>query len=234
MMKKLRFPAGPAVAALCAAGLVIPLFSFDGPLPPGNRPLPASVHALIGGRVVLSPGKELDQATIILSDGRIAAVGKDAAIPADARVHDMSGTTIYAGFIDAHVSLGKKGAERAGPIEEDPPVDSRRLTSGAGMGFPGAPSLANASDANSLVTPQLRIARTYNPDPEQLKALRAEGFAAANVVPDRGVIRGTSTFVSLGSTDPDEAIIRPDTFQHIALTVPAEAPDAERRDGPDA
>ncbi len=234
MMKKLRFPAGPAVAALCAAGLVIPLFSFDGPLPPGNRPLPASVHALIGGRVVLSPGKELDQATIILSDGRIAAVAKDAAVPADARVHDMSGTTIYAGFIDAHVSLGKKGPERADPIEEDPPVDSRRLTSGAGMGFPGAPSRANASDANSLVTPQLRIARTYNPDPDQLKALRAEGFAAANVVPDRGLIRGISTFVSLGSTDPDEAIIRPDTFQHIALNVPAEAPDADRRDRPDA
>ena len=61
------------------------------------------------------------------------------------------------------------------------------------------------------------------------EALRAEGFTAANIVPDRGVIRGSSTFVSLASSDPDEAIIRPDTFQHIAL----DAPRAEiRDDGP--
>ena len=234
MMIKLRFPAGLAVTALCAAGLVIPLFSFDGLRPPANRPLAASVHALVGGHVVVSPGKELDQGTIILRDGRITAVGKDAVVPAEARVHDMSGTTIYAGFIDAHVSFGKKGAVRADLMEEGPPVGSGQLTSGAGMGFPGVASVAGGSSADSLVTPQRRMARGYDPDPGALEALRAEGFTAANVVPDRGVIRGISTFASLGSSDPDEAIMRPDTFQHIALMVPAEAPAAGGRGRPDA
>ena len=87
-------------------------FALDEVRPPGNRPLAASVHALIGGRVVVRPGKELEKGTIILRDGRIVAVGADAAVPADARVHDMAGTTIYAGFIDAHVSFAK-AAERA-------------------------------------------------------------------------------------------------------------------------
>ncbi|HZJ16061.1 MAG TPA: amidohydrolase family protein, partial [Chthoniobacteraceae bacterium] len=41
-----------------------------------------------------------------------------------------------------------------------------------------------------------------------------------------GVIRGSSTFVSLASSNPDEAIIRPDTFQHVAL----DAPRTEIRD----
>jgi imidazolonepropionase-like amidohydrolase len=234
MVKIFRFPASLAVAVLCAGGLMIPLFSVEGLRPPASRPLAASVHALVGGHVVLSPGQEMDQGTIILRDGRIVAVGKDTPVPADARVHDMTGTTIYAGFIDAHVSFAKKGGLRADLMGEGPPVGSGQLTSGAGTVFPGAPSVAGGSRADSVVTPQRRMARGYDPDPKALEALRAEGFTAANVVPDQGVIRGISTFVSLGSSDPEEVIMRPDTFQHIALTVPAEATDDGDRGRPEA
>ena len=71
-------------------------------LPPGYRPLPLGVHALTGGRVVIRPGEILDPGTIIIRDGLITEVGKDAAVPADARVWDMKGTTVYAGFIDPY------------------------------------------------------------------------------------------------------------------------------------
>src|SRR5262245_4962306 len=74
---------------------------------PANRPVAPSVHTHVAGHVVTRPGTELEQATIILRDGRIAAVAADAQVPAEARVHDMTGTTIYAGFIDAHVSFAK-------------------------------------------------------------------------------------------------------------------------------
>jgi imidazolonepropionase-like amidohydrolase len=222
MAPNFRVPASVAAAVLCAGGLAIPLFSSEGLRPPAVRPLAAPIHALVGGHVVLSPGRELDKATIILRDGRIAAVGTDAGVPADARIHDMSGATIYAGFIDAHVSFAKKGGGRAGPMDEDPPVSSRQLTAGAGTLFAGAPSAAGGTGADSVVTPQRRMAREHAPDPKALEALRAEGFTAANVVPDRGVIRGVSTFVSLGSSDPEDAVLRPDTFQHVALTIPGE------------
>jgi hypothetical protein len=189
--------------------------------PPGHRPQPASAHALVGGRVVVKPGEELEKGTIVLRDGRIVAVGAQLAVPADARVHDMAGTTIYAGFIDAHVIFSKGGGGRAAAVDEGPPVDaSDDLTSGAGAGFLGVASVAVGGSANSLVIPERRMAREYVPETKALEALRGEGFTAANVAPDRGVIRGTSVFVSLGSTDPNEAVIRPDTFQHVSLDVP--------------
>ena len=196
-----------------------PSHSADGLRPPGNRPTAAHVHALVGGRVILSPGVELEKGTIILRDGRIAAVAADAAVPADARIHDMNGTTIYAGFIDAQVSFSKGKSARPDSVDEPPPVQSGTLTAGVAMDFPGASSLAGGSGADSVVTPQRRMSLEYGPEDKALQKMRAEGFTAANVVPDRGVIRGTSTFVSLKSGDPDESIIRPDTFQHIALAV---------------
>src|SRR5436190_10238769 len=74
-------------------------------LPPGFRPLPLGVHALIGGKVVTKPGEAIEGATIVIRDGLIKAVGKDVAVPEDARLWDMKGMTIYAGFIDSYLPL---------------------------------------------------------------------------------------------------------------------------------
>src|SRR5438132_14378164 len=75
-------------------------------LPPGFRPLPLGVHALVGGNVVVKPGEILDGATIIIRDGFIKEVGKNAVPPDDARIWDMKGRTIYAGFIEPYFVSG--------------------------------------------------------------------------------------------------------------------------------
>src|SRR5262245_35658025 len=182
----------PAVVALgvaCAFGLS----GADDVRPPGDRPLESSVPALTGGRIVISPGKELEKGNIILRDGRITAVGANAAIPPEARVHDMTGTTIYAGFIDAHVSFSKSSAGReTGGKDEGPPIADAldlELRSGAGGGFLGVSSAAGEPGTKSVVTPERRMAREHAPEKKSLDALRAEGFTAANVAPDSGVIR---------------------------------------------
>ena len=74
-------------------------------LPPGFRPLPLGVHALVGAKVVTKPGESIDGGTIVIRDGIIRAVGKDVTVPDDARVWDMKGLVIYAGFIDAYLPL---------------------------------------------------------------------------------------------------------------------------------
>src|SRR5690242_2359686 len=74
-------------------------------LPPGFRPLPLGVHALVGGKVVTKPGEMLQNGTIVIRDGLIKAVGEGVEIPADARVWDMKGRVIYAGFIEPYLLL---------------------------------------------------------------------------------------------------------------------------------
>ncbi|RTL15012.1 MAG: amidohydrolase [Burkholderiales bacterium] len=64
---------------------------------------PSGKLALTGARVVTMKGDEVIEGGTILIDGnRIVAVGRDVAIPADARRIDASGKTIVPGFIDAH------------------------------------------------------------------------------------------------------------------------------------
>ena len=209
-------------------------YALDSIRPPGLRPVEGSAHALVGARVVVSPGKELEKATIVIRDGRIVSVGENVQVPADARLHDMAGTTIYAGFIDAHVSFSKSASERATKGDEGPPIDALDLTAGAGSGFLGVASAAGEPGTKSVVTPERRMAREFAPEKKALESLRNEGFTAANIVPDSGVIRGVSTFVSLASSDPDVAILRPETFQHIAIDAPRSSSNSDGPTRPEA
>ena len=76
-------------------------------LPPGNRPLPPGHHALIHATVVVKPGVTIDDATVIIRDGRIQAVTEKGQTPDTAREWDMTGLTLYAGFIDPYVTEAK-------------------------------------------------------------------------------------------------------------------------------
>ncbi|MHB8524244.1 MAG: amidohydrolase family protein [Limisphaerales bacterium] len=185
-------------------------------LPPGHRPLPLGIHALVGGKVVVKPGEVLDPATIVIRDGLIERVGRDLQPPPDARLWDMKGLTIYAGFIDPYLSLAAT----------EPPVTTSKtepiLTSG-GVNFYGVPGQERdpgspgPGDALPTVTPENRVAKSFAPDTKTLQSLRELGFTAANVVPTKGIVRGTSAFVALSDVNPNDAILKADVFQHIAF-----------------
>jgi imidazolonepropionase-like amidohydrolase len=64
---------------------------------------PATV--IRNARVVDGTGAPAKQITILIRDGRIAAVGEKIEVPADAKVVDASGLTLLPGLIDLHTHL---------------------------------------------------------------------------------------------------------------------------------
>ena len=186
-------------------------------LPPGHRPKSPGVHALIGGRVVINPSNSLENATVILRDGIIEAVGRDVKPPADARIWNASNSVIYAGFIDPYLSITGTNA----PVATTHVDPIGGLTSG--VNFLGVESQEKvrlqpgAGYEVTSVTPQARVATGYTPNAKTLETLRELGFTAGNVVPNKGILRGSSAFVNLSDALPNEAILRADTHQHIAF-----------------
>src|SRR5687768_3332974 len=72
-----------------------------------QRDLPANrTYALTNARIVVAPGRTIERGNVIVRNGRIAAVGATATIPADARVMNLAGATVYPGLIDAATSIG--------------------------------------------------------------------------------------------------------------------------------
>jgi imidazolonepropionase-like amidohydrolase len=184
-------------------------------LPSGFRPVPVGVHALVGAKVVVKPGQVLDSATILIRDGYIEKIGKDLVLPVDARVWDMKGLTVYAGFIDPYLTLGTKSAGR-------PSKKELELTGGGVKFFGVNPQEREAGTEGpgyevARVTPERRVAQTFSPDRKSLEALRELGFTVGNVAPDKGILRGTSALIALSDAEPNRAIIKPDVFQHVVF-----------------
>lgn len=195
-------------------------------LPPGNRPLPPGHHALTHATVVVKPGVTIADATVIIRDGRIQAVTEKGPAPDTAREWDMTGLTLYAGFIDPYVTEAK-------PIS----TTMTQNISGAGAtaagkpGFLGAPGneldpgLAGPGSGLSSMKPEHDVSRSFSPKPDSYEALRAQGFTAASLTPANGIIRGQSALISLGQGSPNQLVIRPQLFQHIVFDTKASKPE---------
>jgi imidazolonepropionase-like amidohydrolase len=216
-LRRLRFATGIILGVIVCLTRFTALAEI---LPPGFRPKPAGAYALVGGKVVVKPGETLDSATVILRDGYIEAVGKEVAVPADARVWDAKGLTIYAGFIESYLPLGQTNQPITTGYAE--PISTASLTAG-GVNFFGTPGQRTDPGARgagyevSKITPETRAARGYSPDRKVIEPLRELGFTTAVVAPTRGIVRGSSALVALAEQDPNEVIVRSDVFQHVAF-----------------
>ncbi|GHG48335.1 amidohydrolase [Flavimobilis marinus] len=94
---------------------------------PTTAPLPASsparsdgadVVALVGGRVVPVVGDPIEGGTVLMSGGKIQAIGADVPVPDGARVVDVSGKWVLPGFVEAHGHIGID-EEANGPMGDD-------------------------------------------------------------------------------------------------------------------
>ncbi|MGH9400220.1 MAG: hypothetical protein ACRD00_07610, partial [Thermoanaerobaculia bacterium] len=82
-------------------------------------------YALTGARVIAAPGRVFDPGIVVVRGGVIEAVGADGkvAIPADARVFDLKGKTVYAAFIDPYVAAERLAGRRPRqPQDEEEPA----------------------------------------------------------------------------------------------------------------
>jgi len=200
--------------------------------PDGLRQNTPAVHALVNARLVLSPGRTIEKGTVVVRDGVIVAVGEagDTVPPADARVWDLSGRTVYAGLIDAYSELSDAPAQPRGDRAASP--SGRR-----GGAAPSAELLRPTSTLTSItggatywtprVAPQFRADRQYRTDPEANKKLRAQGVVARLVAPPRQIIKGTSVAVGTGDGDGSRSVLRPVVAMHVQLMPPG-GPGTER------
>src|SRR6266851_4751915 len=67
---------------------------------------PAPTYVIRNARIVTVSGADIDNGTIVISGGRIAAVGASVSAPAGAQEIDARGLTVYPGMIDLGTNMG--------------------------------------------------------------------------------------------------------------------------------
>ncbi len=70
------------------------------------RPQPSRTTAIVNASILTGTGAEIQRGTVVIADGKIAAVGANVTPPAGADVIDANGKWVTPGVIDAHSHLG--------------------------------------------------------------------------------------------------------------------------------
>jgi imidazolonepropionase-like amidohydrolase len=160
------------------------------------------VHAIVGARIVTAPGQVIERGTVVIRDGLIEAVGASVTPPADARIWDAKGLTVYPGLIDPFAA---------------PPTDASETAPAAPRGGTTPSDPEGARHELPSVTPERRVVETDGLDDKGREAMRAAGFAAVNLVPPSGIIRGQSAVMGLGDGAPNTNLVRADAVQVMSI-----------------
>ena len=179
----------------------------------GARAIPG-VYAITNARVVPVSGPGLERGTIVIRDGLIAAVGASISAPADARIIDGTGLTVYPGFIDGLSSLGVPA-----------PRQQTTGVGGGGGGFfalqstqppPGA--TAPNSQHPAGLQPELRTIDLLRFEGDVLDAPRGAGITATLTAPRDGIFMGQSALINLAGDTPQDMLVRSPVALHVGFT----------------
>ncbi len=146
--------------------------------------------ALTNATIHIGNGQVIEKGTIVFSNGKITEVGATANT-SGAKVIDCSGKHIYPGLIQSVSNLGLSEISSVRASQ-----DVRELGE-------------NNANVRSLIA--------YNADSKIIGTLRTNGIVLANVVPEGGIISGSSSVVQLDAWNWEDAAYKADNGIHFRM-----------------
>ncbi|MCU7994695.1 amidohydrolase family protein [Shewanella glacialipiscicola] len=153
---------------------------------------PNKLTALTHAELIIAPGKHLTNATLLVENNHIKAIIEHGEIPAGAFEIDLSGYTIYPGFIDPFTDYAiefeypKLGLTR-------PVYDIKRIGGNA---------------ENGAIHSEKEWFNYVYPNKERAKEWINNGFTSVQSSKLNGIFRGTGVSLSLAAKTANEVIYR--------------------------
>ena len=132
--------------------------------------------AIVGARVYPVSGPMIENATVIIRDGKVAAVGANVPVPADARRIDAAGKWVTPGLFNTESRLG---LTEIGAVPE--------TNEGTARG-------------RDQISAAFRVWEGFNPASVLLAPARNEGVTSVVIVPGGGLVAGQAAVVDLSGT----------------------------------
>jgi imidazolonepropionase-like amidohydrolase len=187
MNSNYRFLAALGMTTVFAASASAQLGSYN------PMPGPHATYAIRNARIVTVSGSEIANGTVLIgADGKIAAVGANAAVPANAQVIDGTGLTVYPGMMDAGTSMG---------------------LSEIGQGATATVDIAETGSFN----PNAQAIYGLNPHSAHVGVTRVVGITHVASLPNGGIISGQAAIVNLAGWTPPEMQVVPNAALVVNL-----------------
>src|SRR6266571_4242078 len=144
----------------------------------------AQTVAITGGKVYPVSGPPIENGTVVITNGRISAVGSNVPIPAGAQRIDATGKIVTPGFVNSSTQLG---------VQEIALVNDTR-----DMAARGRDNIAAA----------FTVWEGLNPNSVMMAPARKEGITSFVIVPTGGLVAGQAALVDVVPGTTTDMIIR--------------------------
>src|SRR2546423_13102746 len=144
----------------------------------------AQTIAITGGKVYPVSGPAIENGTVVITNGKISAVGANVPIPAGAQRIDATGKIVTPGFVNSSTQLG---------VQEVSAVSDTRDVSARGK---------------DNIAAAFTVWEGLNPNSVMLAPARKEGITSFVVIPTGGLIAGQAALVDVVPGTTSDMIIR--------------------------
>ena len=167
-------------------------------------------YAFTNATLVKDGQTTINNATLVIREGKIVSVGTTVSIPKDAVVINCSGKYIYPSLIDIYSDYGMPSLQRP------------QGGGGGGGGFGGPAQLASnqkgAYGWNQAIRTDVDGSRIFNVDDNRAKPLREQGFGTVLSHQKDGIARGSGVVATLGNEKENIVIVKDRASAHYSFT----------------
>ncbi|MFM7672341.1 MAG: amidohydrolase family protein [Bacteroidota bacterium] len=164
-------------------------------------------YALTHATLVQHSKSTISNATLVIRDGKIQAVGAGLPVPAGAVEIDCSNKFIYPSFVDLYADYGMPTQQNAGR--------------GGGFNFAQPAQLETATKGpfgwNQAIRPEVNAYASFSVNEAQAKSLREAGFGTVLTHVRDGIARGTGALVTLATEKENLVVLRERASAHYSF-----------------
>lgn len=162
-------------------------------------------YAFTNATIVKDASTTLSNATMVIKDGKIVAVGADVKVPQGAVTVDCKGRYIYPSFIDIYTDYGTPAQQpRQGGFNFFAPAQFNSATKGA-YGW------------NQAIKSEVDAFRVFASDAAKAKGLRDLGFGTVLTHVKDGIARGTGAVVTLAERQENFILVKEKASAHYSF-----------------
>lgn len=150
-----------------------------------------SIYAFTNTSIYVDYQTLLNNATLLIKDGKILEVGANLTIPKNAIIYDLKGKFIYPSFIDIYSDYGITLQKYEKKAQRSPQMES---------------SVKGAYGWNQAIRSNIEAYKMFTHQPEKSDELKKIGFGTVLSSHKDGIVRGSGTLVNLCENENESVI----------------------------